>query len=350
MKLYWRKVMSIFVDYMNSQEVEQVVISPPLRELSSNTQLIPNTKATSTWATRQNLGFAEWQADLNGWVVHGGDVPMECSEKNVIAKVPGSNPTTGASKRSHGKSPSSEDKPKKVRRKGASAEKSKASSPKPLAVVQYGSGAAPASKSSVPATTSTSSPSPLKQYRRKTSVGRIKALESSKESGDSEETRSEGYDFEYTATDFGNLLFLASVSSCISSPNVLCSLGPTDEDIEMAGESPTADVTVGETAVGEPNKEYAGKDPDVAVTTGEAVTGVPNQRRVISSTGHDVHQSKEPLELQVVSFGATIKGMSIEEFLEKFAEDEENEKVATDFYPLSSDTVIFQRSEIPTEG
>ena len=38
--------------------------------------------------------------------------------------------------------------------------------------------------------------------------------------------------------------------------------------------------------------------------------------------------------------------MSLEEFLEIFAEDEENEKVAIDFHPLSSDTVMFQRSEI----
>ena len=42
--------------------------------------------------------------------------------------------------------------------------------------------------------------------------------------------------------------------------------------------------------------------------------------------------------------------MSLEEFLEKFVEVEENEKVATDFYPLSSNTVMFQRSKIPTEG
>ena len=42
--------------------------------------------------------------------------------------------------------------------------------------------------------------------------------------------------------------------------------------------------------------------------------------------------------------------MSLEEFLERFAEDEENEKVATDFHPLSSHTVIFQRSEILVEG
>ena len=42
--------------------------------------------------------------------------------------------------------------------------------------------------------------------------------------------------------------------------------------------------------------------------------------------------------------------MSLEEFLKKFAQDEENEKLATDFHCLSSNTVIFQRSEIPAEG
>ena len=42
--------------------------------------------------------------------------------------------------------------------------------------------------------------------------------------------------------------------------------------------------------------------------------------------------------------------MSLEEFLERFAEDEENEKVATNFHPLSSNTVMFQLSEIPVEG
>ena len=55
-------------------------------------------------------------------------------------------------------------------------------------------------------------------------------------------------------------------------------------------------------------------------------------------------------ELRVESFGAAIKGMSLEEFLEKFAKDEENEKVAADFYPLSSDTIMFKWSEIPAEG
>ena len=49
-------------------------------------------------------------------MVHGGDVPMEWSEKNIIAKASESNPTIGAPKRPRGKSLSSEDKPKKVRR------------------------------------------------------------------------------------------------------------------------------------------------------------------------------------------------------------------------------------------
>ena len=42
--------------------------------------------------------------------------------------------------------------------------------------------------------------------------------------------------------------------------------------------------------------------------------------------------------------------MSLEEFLEQFVEDEENEKVEVDFYPLSSDIVMFQWSEVPTKG
>ena len=42
--------------------------------------------------------------------------------------------------------------------------------------------------------------------------------------------------------------------------------------------------------------------------------------------------------------------MSLEAFLERFAEDEENEKMATDFHPFSSHIVIFQWSEIPVEG
>ena len=65
---------------------------------------------------------------------------------------------------------------------------------------------------------------------------------------DSEGTQSDGYDLEYIAADFDKLLFLASVSSCVSSLDVLCSLGPTDEDIEMVGESPIVAVTVGHIA------------------------------------------------------------------------------------------------------
>ena len=112
-------------------------------------------------------------------MVHGGDVPIEWSEKNTIVRAPESNPATGATKRSHGKSPPSEDKPKKVRRKRASAEKPKTGSPKPPVVVPSGSGAAPATKSSVPIAASASAFSPLKQYRRKTSASRVKVPESS---------------------------------------------------------------------------------------------------------------------------------------------------------------------------
>ena len=47
------------------------------------------------------------------------------------------------------------------------------------------------------------------------------------------------------------------------------------------------------------------------------------------------------VELQSESSSAAIQRMSPEEFLEQFVEDEENEKVAADFYPLSSNTVMY---------
>ena len=114
-------------------------------------------------------------------MVHGGDVPIEWSEKNTIVRAPESNPATGATKRSRGKSPPSEDKTKKVRRKRARAEKLKTGSPKPPVVVPSGSGAATATKSSVPIAAPASALSSLKQYRRKTSAGRVKVPESSEE-------------------------------------------------------------------------------------------------------------------------------------------------------------------------
>ena len=95
-------------------------------------------------------------------MVHGGDVPIEWNVKNTIVRAPESNPAIGATKRSHGKSPPLEDKPKKVRRKRASVEKPKTGSPKPLTVAQFGSGVAPITKSSVPAAASTSTLSLLK--------------------------------------------------------------------------------------------------------------------------------------------------------------------------------------------
>ena len=114
-------------------------------------------------------------------MVHGGIVPIEWSEKNTIVGAPESNPATSATKRSHGKSPPPGDRPKKVRRKKASVEKPKTNSPKPSTVVQSSSSAAPVTKSSVPAAASASALSPLKQYRKKTSAGRVKVLESLEE-------------------------------------------------------------------------------------------------------------------------------------------------------------------------
>lgn len=127
--------MITFVDYVNSQKVDQVVIGPPLNEPSSNAQLLPNTRVASAWATRHNLGFAEWRVDLNGQVVHGGDVLIKWSEKNTIVGAPKSNPATGSIKRSRGKSPPSENKPKKVRCKRASAKKPKIGGPKHSATI-----------------------------------------------------------------------------------------------------------------------------------------------------------------------------------------------------------------------
>ena len=108
-----------------------------------------------------------------------------------------------------------------------------------------------------------------------------------------EEIQSKEHDFEGTTADFGKLLFLASISSRISSANVLCSLSPTDEDIEMAGEGPTAATTTGEAAVRESSEESTGKDLDVVITVGEAVVGMPSQGRAVPSTVHDAHHDKE---------------------------------------------------------
>ena len=102
---------------------------------STNARLIPNTRATSAGATRQSFRFVEWRADLSGWVVLGGDIPIEWCEKNAIVGVLESNPATGSTKRSRGKSPPSEDKPKKVRYKRVSVEKPKTGSPKPPTAV-----------------------------------------------------------------------------------------------------------------------------------------------------------------------------------------------------------------------
>ena len=54
---------------------------------STIARLIPNTSAPSAGATRQSLRFVEWRVNLNGWVVLGGDVPIEWCEKNAIMGV-----------------------------------------------------------------------------------------------------------------------------------------------------------------------------------------------------------------------------------------------------------------------
>ena len=55
------------------------------------------------------------------------------------------------------------------------------------------------------------------------------------------------------------------------------------------------------------------------------------------------------VESQSESSGAAFKRISLEEFLEQFADDKKNEKVATDFYPISSNTVMFQWFKVPAK-
>ena len=105
-----------------------------------------------------------------------------------------------------------------------------------------------------------------------------------------EETQSEEYDFEDMVADFVKLLFLASVSSRISPPDVLCSLGLADKDVEMAGESPTTNIAAGAAAVG--------KSPEVAITAEGTVAGVPSQEHVVSPI---VHHGKETLGMIFLS-------------------------------------------------
>ena len=116
-----------------------------------------------------------------------------------------------------------------------------------------------------------------------------------------EEMQSEGHDSEGTAVDFGKLLFLASVSSRVSSTKILCSLGPTDEDIEMAGEGPTIAATTREVAAWDSSEESTGKVPGVAITAGEVAAGVPSQGYAISPTVHDAHHNKEPSSMVVLN-------------------------------------------------
>ena len=103
--------------------------------------------------------------------------------------------------------------------------------------------------------------------------------------------QSKGHDSEGTAVDFGKLLFLASVSSRVPSTDVLCSLGPTDEDIEVAGEAAATDSS----------EESASKDLGVAVTAGKAAIGAPSQGHAVPLTVHDAHHDKEPSGMVVLN-------------------------------------------------
>ena len=84
----------------------------------------------------------------------------------------------------------------------------------------------------------------------------------------------------------------------------------------MAGESPTANVTTGETVaemlgLGHTSKDpkvtvsageaVASKGPDVIVTIREVVASVPSQGHIVSLTVHDVHHSKEPTGMMTSS-------------------------------------------------
>ena len=69
--------MNNFVDFVASCEQEKVVIGPLMTDIPPNRCLVPNTLAVCSWAARQRISFAEWHADLDGWVVYGEDVPIE---------------------------------------------------------------------------------------------------------------------------------------------------------------------------------------------------------------------------------------------------------------------------------
>ena len=49
------------------------------------------------------------------------------------------------------------------------------------------------------------------------------------------------------------------------------------------------------------SQEHASKDPGAIVTVGGVAAGMPSQRHVVSSTVHDVHRSKEPLGMIILS-------------------------------------------------
>ena len=79
--------MNTFVDFVASREHERVTIGPPRNDIPPNRCLASNTRAVCSWAARQKISFAEWHADLDGWVVYGEDVPEEWSKQNKIVEA-----------------------------------------------------------------------------------------------------------------------------------------------------------------------------------------------------------------------------------------------------------------------
>ena len=65
-----------------------MVIGPPRTDIPPNRCLVPNTWAICSWAARQKISFAEWHADLDGWVTYGEDVLVEWGEQNRIVEAP----------------------------------------------------------------------------------------------------------------------------------------------------------------------------------------------------------------------------------------------------------------------
>ena len=80
--------MNTFVNFVASREHERVTIGPPRNDIPPTRCLVLNTWAVYSWAARQKISFAEWHANLDGWVVYGKDIPEEWSKQNRTVEAP----------------------------------------------------------------------------------------------------------------------------------------------------------------------------------------------------------------------------------------------------------------------